>query len=143
MRQFIRHPIDVPIEIRSGDSEPASSVHTRDIGLGGVALHTTAPLPVGASVALRIAQVQPPFEARARVAWCRALEVTGYEMGVSFLDEQDAFTARMVEQVCYIDDYRKSVRRLEGRELDAEQAAAEWIARHAADFPDIGAHRGH
>ena len=57
---------------------------------------------------------------------------------MSFIDAQDAFSARMVEQVCHIDDYRKSVRRLEGRELDAEEAAAEWISRHAAEFPEIG-----
>lgn len=143
MRQFIRHPVDIPVEIRCGDHGAASSTRTHDIGLGGVALRTPTPLPVGASVALRIAQVQPPFEAQARVAWCRTHEDAGYEMGVAFLDERDAFTARMVEQVCYIDDYRKSVRRLEGREIDAEQAAAEWIARHAADFPDIGLRRGH
>ena len=139
MRQFIRHPVDMPVEIRTGEFEPGSAVHTHDISLGGLALLASGPLPVGTCIAVRIAQVQPPFEAHVRVAWCREFE-PGYELGVCFLDAQDAFTARMVEQVCHIDDYRKSVRRLEGRELDAEEAAAEWIARHAADFPEIGSH---
>ena len=142
MRQFIRHPVDMPVEIRSGELEPASAVHTHDISLGGLALLASAPLPVGACVAVRIAQVQPPFEAHVRVAWCHALDAE-FELGVTFLDAQDAFAARMVEQVCHIDEYRKSVQCLEGRELDAEEAAAEWIARHAADFPDIGSHATH
>jgi hypothetical protein len=55
---------------------------------------------------------------------------------VTFLDAESAFLARMVEQVC--EDYRKSVRRLEGRELSSEEAAIEGIAQHAAQFPDIG-----
>jgi hypothetical protein len=62
---------------------------------------------------------------------------------VTFLDADDAFLARMVEQVCHIEDYRKSVQRLEGRALSPEAAALEWIAHHAAQFPDIGPHRTH
>jgi hypothetical protein len=44
----------------------------------------------------------------------------------------------MVEQVCHIEDYRRSVLRTERRELSLDEAAAEWIAKHAADFPQIG-----
>ncbi|HET9646124.1 MAG TPA: PilZ domain-containing protein [Burkholderiaceae bacterium] len=138
MRKFIRHPIDVPVEMSHRDFGCASALHTRDVSLGGLALLTSELVPVGASVTIRIPQVDPPFEAHARVAWCRTHKDAGYEIGVTFLNAQDAFVARMVEQVCHIDDYRKSVSRLEGRELDSEQAAAEWIAKYAADFPDIG-----
>ena len=56
---------------------------------------------------------------------------------------QDAFLARMVEQICHIEDYRQSVCRVEGRRLSAEEAAVEWIAQYAAQFPDIGASRVH
>ena len=40
----------------------------------------------------------------------------------------------MVEQVCQIEHYRQAVLRQEGRALDGEAAAPEWIARYAADF---------
>lgn len=36
------------------------------------------------------------FESVAKVAWCRETE-HGYELGVEFLDQDDAFRARMVE----------------------------------------------
>jgi hypothetical protein len=49
----------------------------------------------------------------------------------------------MVEQICHIEDYRQSVCRVEGRQLSAEEAAVEWIAQYAAQFPDIGASRVH
>jgi hypothetical protein len=142
MRQFIRHPVDVPVEIGTNDSNPLSSLHTHDISLGGVALLSGFSVPAGARVRIRIPYVQPAFEAHARVAWCQPHE-GGYELGVTFLDAEDAFLARMVEQILHIEDYRKSVRRLEARELSAEEAAEEWIAKHAAQFPEIGPHRMH
>lgn len=139
MRQFIRHPAAVPVEIGINASDAVPILHTRDVGLGGLALQSGFAVAPGASVDIRIALVQPPFEAQARVAWCHPGATEGFELGMTFLDAQDVFRARMVEQVCHIEDYRQSVHRLEGRQLTVQEAAAEGIARHAAQFPDIGA----
>jgi len=135
MRQFIRHPIDVPIEIRTERAAPGAAVQTHDISLGGLAVYSAEAVEPGSMIEVRIPYVQPAFEARARVAWCHPHEQGGHEVGVSFLDAEDAFLARMVEQVCYIEDYRKSVAREEGRHLSSEDAAHEWIAKYAAKFP--------
>jgi c-di-GMP-binding flagellar brake protein YcgR len=143
MRQFIRHPIDVPVEIGMGESGPNSAFHTHDISAGGLAIRSDRAVDPGTIVQVRIACVQPPFQVRARVAWCGRHEIGGYELGVSFLDAEDAFRARMVEQLCHIEDYRLSVLRAEGRELAPEQAAAEWIEKFASHFPEIGASRMH
>jgi len=135
MRQFIRHPVDVPIEIRTDHAVSGAEVQTHDISLGGLAVHSSQAVEPGAMIEVRIPYVEPAFEARARVAWCRPNNGGGHELGVSFLDAQDAFLARMVEQLCYIEDYRKSVARLEGRHLSPEDAAHEWIEKYAAKFP--------
>jgi len=135
MRQFIRHPVDVPIELRMESAGGAAEVHTHDISQGGLAVRSSVPVETGALLEVRIPYVQPAFQARARVAWCRRRPEGGHEVGVTFLDAEDAFLARMVEQVCYIEDYRKSVAREEGRQLSSEEAAQEWIARFAARFP--------
>jgi hypothetical protein len=140
MRQFIRHPVDVPVEIRAGASGTASALHTHDIGLGGLALQSEFAVAIGSIVDVRIGCVQPPFAAHARVAWCRVRDDKRFELGVMFLDAEDAFLARMVEQVCHIEEYRRSVQRTERRVLSAEEAALEWIDKHAAQFPDISAH---
>ncbi|ABM96798.1 PilZ domain-containing protein [Methylibium petroleiphilum] len=137
-RQFIRHPIDVPVEIFASGSG-AGGLHTHDISLGGLALQSDFAVEVGSIVDVRISCVHPPFAAHARVAWCRARDDEGFELGVTFLDAEDAFLARMVEQVCHIEEYRKSVQRTEHRVLSSEEAALEWIDKHAALFPDIGA----
>ena len=136
MRQFIRHPLDVPIEIRTDQRGPAAAFHTQDISLGGLAVHSAVPVEPGSLIEVRIAYVEPAFEARARVAWCRPCrEGGGHEVGVSFLDPEDVFRARMVAQICYIEDYRRSIARAEGRELSSEEAAGEWIAKYAHKFP--------
>jgi hypothetical protein len=143
MRQFIRHPVDVPVEIGIAASGPPSAVHTHDVSVGGLALRSRVAVTPGADVDIRISYVQPALEAHARVVWCHPHDEAGFELGVTFLDAQDAFLARMVEQVCHIEDYRKAAYRLEGRQLSAEEAAAEWIAQHAAQFPEIGSSRTH
>jgi hypothetical protein len=88
----------------------------------------------GATVKVRVSLVRPPFEAPARIMWCRQ-ENGAYVMGAAFIQQNDLFRARMVEQVCYIEHYRNEMRRSEGRDLTSEEAALEWIDLYAADFP--------
>jgi hypothetical protein len=135
MRQYIRHPVDVPIEIRTSRASPVTAMRTSDVSHGGLAVRSDQPVAEGALIHVRIPYVQPAFEALARVAWCHPAHDGGHELGIAFLDADDAFHARMVEQVCYIEDYRASVARVEGRHLTAEEAAGEWIAKFAATFP--------
>ena len=138
-RQFIRHPAEVPIEIaprsepEDDGREPASGT-ARDVSLGGLAFKSPSCPQQGQLVEIRIRTVQPEFRTQARVVWCRSLR-EGYEVGVAFLASSDAFRARMVEQVCQIEQYRREIRETEGRELSGQEAAAEWIGKHAAAFP--------
>ncbi len=47
----------------------------------------------------------------------------------------DPFAARMLAQIALIERYRVDVLRHEGRRLDADGAAIEWICRYAEHFP--------
>jgi hypothetical protein len=133
-RRFIRHTADVPIEVRAVPGSEAVVQHGTNVSEGGLAFVSDACLDEEGTIELRIPEVDPPFEAHARVVWCRP-EGDRYLVGVQFVDASDAFRARMVEQVCTIEKYRKDVREQEGRELDAQQAAAEWIQKYAGRFP--------
>jgi hypothetical protein len=81
--------------------------------------------------------VDPPFEAMARVAWCRP-DGDAFLVGVEFLDSDDAFQSRMVQQVCSIENYKQDVAAKEGRVLSSQEAAAEWISKFAGRFPAGG-----
>lgn len=106
-----------------------------NVSYGGLAFTSDVRREVGEIVELRIPTVQPPFEARARIAWCRP-EGDHFLVGAEFLDANDAFRSRMVQQVCAIENYRREVQQREGRVLTSREAAAEWIARYADRFPD-------
>ena len=70
------------------------------------------------------------------VSWCNPVG-SGYEVGVEFEKSQDVYRLRMIEQICHIEHYRKEVERVEGRKLSAQEAANEWIAKYAGEFPAI------
>ena len=143
MRAYIRHPSDVPIELLAlNPSAPAFGLvptnSVQDVSLGGLSFNSPEPLPVGAKIKIRISVVSPPFEAEAQVVWS-VPRPDRYETGVEFISSEDAYTARMVEQICHIEHYRIWVKEVEGRDLDSEHAAMEWISKYAEDFPNANA----
>ena len=142
MRQFIRHPATIPIEVASDDPLAQGTRQLRNVSLGGLAFESDVRFEPEAIVKVRIPFVNPAFETRARVVWC-TVRAGRYELGVQFLDPQDAFVARMVEQVCHIENYRKVIHETEGRLLTAEEAAGEWINKYGGQFPNPGPDGAH
>lgn len=136
MRGFIRHPTDIPLEVQPADTV-ARSEALRDVSCGGLSFRHAVPLAPGALVQVRIAIVAPAFEARSRVVWCQP-DGAAWLVGIEFLEADDLFRARMVEQICHIERYRQAQRDEYGRLLSGHDAAREWIALHAADFPNPG-----
>jgi len=133
MRSFMRHPSSIPLEVVS-DPKSRYASRLRDVGLGGLSYHASEPRRPGETVRLRIPLIADDFEITARVAWCRP-DDQGYLMGVAFLLAEDAYRTRMIEQLCHIEQYRLDVLDREGRRLDSQQAALEWIEKFAEDFP--------
>ena len=132
-REYIRHTADVPIEVRTVEGGAAAATG-RNVSHGGLAFVSALCPAEGATIEIAIPDVDPPFQAHARVAWCRP-EEDAFLVGVQFLDATDAFRSRMVEQVCTIERYREQVLEREGRELSTHEAASEWITRYAGRFP--------
>ena len=136
-RAFIRHTAGVPIEVRAVPGSAGVTLESTNVSVGGISFISDRDFPVGSIIEIRIGEVDPPFEAHARVAWTNP-EGDRFCIGVSFLDATNAFRARMVEQVCSIERYRREVEEREGRTLTAPEAAAEWIAKYAGRFPEAG-----
>lgn len=135
-RRYIRHPSRMPIRFDLQGDVDHRDDFLRNVSEGGVCFATTVVLDVGQPIGLTIPLLGQDFEVEGRVAWCRET-LYGYEVGVRFLSPQDRFSVRMVEQLCYIEDYRQQVEREEGRMLSSEQAAEEWIDRFAEHFPSL------
>jgi len=121
--------VEVPIACQvTGAPAPAARA-VRDVSEGGLSFHTTGPLTPGSRVRITIDLVRPPFTAAAVVVWCRP-EGDGWVVGVGFETEDAGYRARMVEQLCHIEQYRRRM-----RELSPQEAALEWIRRYASRFP--------
>ena len=72
-RCFLRHPVDIPIEIDAEGLPESVSRRIKDVGLGGLACRSPCPLEVGAAVALTIPLLTPPFRPAALVVWCERM----------------------------------------------------------------------
>ena len=136
MRQFIRHPSDVPIEIQSAPDNDYVQRCTKNVSFGGLAFSSDAAVEPETIIALRFPCLKPAFEVpAARVAWCEN-DGSQYAIGVQFLNCEEAFRVRVIEQICHIESYRREVAQREGRVLTSEEAALEWISRFASTFPN-------
>ena len=133
MRSFIRHPTDIPIEVRLAD-QARMQEPLRNVSRSGLCFRHPEAAPVGSHIVVRIALTVPPFEASCRVTWCQE-DGNAWQVGVEFLDQDILFRMRMVEQICHIEHYRRSVQENQGRALSSHEAALEWIERYAEVFP--------
>ena len=137
MRSCIRHPSEIPVEYQE-DEQDAGITQERlnDISKGGLSFSSANELSPGRVITIRFSCIQPDFEARAQVVWCHR-EAGGYVIGAVFKGSSELYRVRMIEQICHIRHYRADVLATEGRQLDGEQAASEWIHKFADGFPNF------
>jgi hypothetical protein len=133
MRKYIRHPSDIPIEINYANMSVTQEKKANNISPGGLSLQSDVYLPKDTVLEVRIPTVKPVFETRTRVVWCEKKD-DHFDIGVEFSEQKEAYRARMAEQVCYIQHYKKEIEEKEGRVLSPRQAAMEWIDKYAKDF---------
>ncbi len=134
MRNFIRHPTDIPIKIIKDENGERYHQPLRDISIGGLRCRFNEQLAIGIKIKIIIDLVDPALEIPGKVVWCRADDAS-YELGIEFRGEKDVYRLRMVEQICHIEHYRNEILIREGRKISSEQAAKEWIVKYACEFP--------
>lgn len=134
MRNFIRHPSDIPIAHKHGEAVEYTKEYLKNIGHGGLCFVSKDSIKIGTTIRIKIQIRKPAFEADGIVTWCHKINER-YEIGVTFNDEHIEFGVRMVEQICYIEHYKREVLLKEGRILNGKEAALEWVKKEAAKFP--------
>jgi hypothetical protein len=135
-REFIRHPSHMPIRFDLQGDSPQHDEKLRNVSEGGLCFRSEMALEPGLAIRITIPLLGQEYATDGIVAWCQQAQ-NGFEVGVRFVSKQERFCVRMVEQLCYIEDYRMQVERNEGRTLSSEQAACEWIERFADRFPSM------
>ena len=134
MREFIRHPSDIPIAYSFADGGALAKDYLNNISQGGLCFRARVYIEPDRVIRISIHIREPAFEVTGLVMWCRRTN-EHYDTGVKLEDATAELSVRMVEQVCHIEHYRKEVLEKEGRKLSGKEAAAEWISRFAEGFP--------
>jgi PilZ domain-containing protein len=138
LREFIRHPSSIPVQLIQQDRHVAAGINTlNNVSFGGVSCLCSEAVEKGCPVKMTIKCVDPDFEINGKAVWCKPNNGM-YEVGVEFIVSKDKmFLLRMVEQICHIEHYRNEILHNEGRDLSSEEAAQEWVEKHADSFPGI------
>jgi len=129
MRSFIRQSATMPLEVKSNE-KGLQKQNLNNVSAGGMCFHSDYYLPQGVSVTIDIPCLDNPFSESCTVAWCKKTD-DHYDVGVTFDNYQTVLRMRMIEQICYIEDYRKEVFNSEQREITAEEASKEWSQKFA------------
>ena len=140
IRKFIRHPSDVPIQVTldwvEDENDETVDQTITNVSLGGLAFISNKPLELLERVRICIPILNQDNYLVGNVVWCDK-SGSAFEIGIEFEKSKDVFRLRMIEQICHIEHYRNEVSRVEGRELDTQEAAKEWITKYAGDFPAL------
>jgi len=134
MRQYIRHPSDIPINYELDNKISDQTEFLKNISEGGLCFQSKSYIEISAVIIIHIPIRTPPFEEKGMVLWCSQSDEM-YDVGVQFKDISSEFRVRMIEQICQIEHYKNEILRIKGRKLTGKEAASEWIAKYAKDFP--------
>ena len=135
MREYIRHPTDIPIKCSISDTPIDDQSRMHHVSNSGLCFTTRTKITNGRDINIKIPLNDTEIEVNGVVIWCYDLE-NHYEMGVKFSDEKTDFANRMIGQLCHIEQYRNDVKVNEGRELTSEEAGREWVEKFANDSPE-------
>jgi hypothetical protein len=135
MRRYVRYPSDVPIEYRVEAQPDARKERLNNVSERGLCFICTDYIPPDTAIEVKIHLVKPFVQLTGQVVWCCSIKDV-HQVGVVFEEGGNSFILRMVEQLCYIEQYKQEVLHRNGRHLTGEEAAREWIERYADAFPD-------
>jgi len=131
MREFTRHYAGIPIRIIHNNDQYEFILE--NVSLGGLACQGSLMIPVNTLLEIRMHLLLPEYVSQGRVAWCKKSDDI-FELGIEHCGDRDKTRLHMIEQISNIEHYRSEIMLAEGRDMDGEQAAREWVDVHGADF---------
>ncbi|MEJ2544426.1 MAG: PilZ domain-containing protein [Calditrichaceae bacterium] len=100
------------------------SEYLNDISFEGLSFESERAYRKGTILTITIPVTQPSFQVISEVVWCKS-NSGQYRVGTKFLQIQNGYRMKMLEQLTFIENYRKRVFFDENRSLTCEQAYSE------------------
>ncbi len=129
-------PLKITLDWVADENNSHPCEQLENVSLGGLAFKSPRALLIGQNISVSFPILNEHHSLNGQVVWNRK-SGDSFEIGLQFDDPQALYRCRMIEQICHIQHYRHQVEQQEGRQISREQAASEWIARYAKDFPAI------
>lgn len=136
-RRFVRHPLEFPLTYKVLDQTSFTISQTTDMSDFGISFLADEPLTEGQLLELDIHSPKKLFHAKSIVKWQNYSSTENkYRIGVMFVNRQEGFHARMLEQICQIDLYHRYKMQTEKREIPYNEVAFEWINLYGKSFAE-------
>ena len=100
-RQYIRHPTQISIEYAIAGEQEKTTDLTQDISFGGIRFRGRSYIEPGTILSLKFPTIHAGYEVSGRVVWCKQKK-NHVEMGVEFLDENEAYRAQLIEEIVHL-----------------------------------------
>jgi len=134
---FIKHPDDQPISLKCL-KQPANNFNPQRYRIsGGVRISVKESVEPGTVIEIETRIQDRMVSFQGRVIWIKESSNQTKQLGLVFDNVEEAYRARMIEQLCHIEHYLRR-QNAEGRTLNARHAANEWINQFSPQFPQIG-----
>ncbi|MEI7998920.1 MAG: PilZ domain-containing protein [Candidatus Omnitrophota bacterium] len=139
-RRFIRHPLCLPLAykiLQPGTSKLQEEIKSETINLskGGLLFPARRPVADGSVIVIRMPFEDKIFNIKAKVIRCsKNPETSLYDIAATFLRLNQAFKAKMIEQIYLIAEYRDLLSLQVGEDVSLEEASRRWIKRYSARF---------
>ncbi len=134
-RQFLRHPIKVPIKLRITGQKDTLKCQSADLSEGGLHFLWPENMAKGSLLEISIPIAEKLFKLNGRVAYSFEDAHTGlYRTGISFEGPTMSFRVKLAEEILRIQEFREETSRTVGRLISEEEAASRWIKKYAEKF---------
>src|SRR4051812_27474280 len=129
-RQYVRHHIRVPLQVRLNDGSPEFVSRTGDLSEAGLSFLSPRPLEKGTLLEIDIPVSVRRFKMPGMVRGCSEVE-GGFRIGLSFEETGSLFRMKLAEQVLRIAELQKEMARERGEEVTYTEAAEAWVEKFA------------
>jgi c-di-GMP-binding flagellar brake protein YcgR len=100
-RRYIRHPAEISVEYSVSGTPEKLTNFTKDISFGGIRFQGHSYIEPGTVLSLRFPTIHTTYKVNGRVVWCKQKK-DHVEMGVEFLDENEAYRAQLIEEISHL-----------------------------------------
>ena len=100
-RKYIRYPAEISMEYRIPSESMVKTDYTKNISFEGLCFQAQSCIEPATFFTLKFPTISSKIILLGKTVWC-AEKSDSVEVGVEFLDENDAYRVKIIEEICYI-----------------------------------------